>query len=133
MIEKLIYDVESYEIRGACMEVYKVMGNGFLEAVYQECLEIEFAKRGVPFESQKPLTLIYNGTRLKQTYKPDFICYGKIIVEIKAVSKDSPEHRAQVTNYLKATGFQLGLIVNFGHYPLIEWIRISNIKGHHPS
>lgn len=126
--EKLIYEPESYAIRGACMEVYKVMGNGFLEAVYQECLEIELAKCGIPFEAQKKLTLMYNGRVLKQTYIPDFICYGKIILEIKAVSRTTPEHRAQVTNCLKATGYQLGLLANFGHYPLLEWVRLPNIK-----
>jgi GxxExxY protein len=130
MSEKLIYEPESYTIRGACMEVYKVMGNGFLEAVYQECLEMELAKCGIPFEAQKRVTLVYNGRTLKQTYVPDFICYDKIVLEIKAVSRTTPEHRAQVTNWLKATGFQLGLLANFGHYPLLEWARLPNIKDY---
>lgn len=106
----------------------KVMGNGFLEAVYQECLEIELGKCGIPFEAQKKLTLMYNGRILKQTYVPDFICYDKIVLEIKPVSRSALEHRAQVTNCLKATGYQLGLLANFGHYPLLEWVRLPNIK-----
>jgi GxxExxY protein len=92
------------------MEVYRTMGNGFLEAVYQECLDLEFRKRGIAFESQKTLTLSYHGQRLKQIYKPDFVCYEKIIVEIKAIRKLADEHRAQVVNYLKATGYELGIL-----------------------
>ncbi len=129
MSEKLIYEEESYSIKGACMEVYKTMGNGFLELVYQECLEIEFQKRGIPFVPQKPLTLTYQGQILKRTYQPDFVCFDKIIVEIKAVSKLSPENYAQVMNYLKATDYQLGLLFNFGHYPLLQQERIPNITG----
>src|SRR5689334_8852892 len=117
MGDKLIYEEESYAIRGACMEVYKTMGNGFLEAVYQECLEIELAKIAIPFAAQKRLTLFYNGRALKQAYIPDFVCFDKIILEIKAVTKTSADHRAQVMNCLKATGFQLGLLANFGHFP----------------
>ncbi|MFN8001092.1 MAG: GxxExxY protein [Acidobacteriota bacterium] len=129
MSERLIYEEESYSIKGACMEVYKTMGNGFLELVYQECLEIEFQKRGIPFVPQKPLTLNYQGQVLKRTYQPDFVCFDKIIVEIKAVSKLSPENYAQVMNYLKATDYQLGLLFNFGHYPLLQQERIPNITG----
>src|SRR3972149_1277110 len=80
---------------GACFNVYKAMGCGFLENVYQECLEIEFEDQGIPFESYKELKLIYRDKQLKQTYKPDFVCYDKIIVEIKAVSNLVDEHEAQ--------------------------------------
>lgn len=125
----LIYPDESYAIRGACMDVYKILGNGFLEAVYQECLEIEFKRRQIPYVAQKILRLTYEGQTLRQTYKPDFVCYDKIIVEIKAISKLLDEHQAQGMNYLKATGFKLCLLVNFGHYPLAEIIRIANSKG----
>jgi GxxExxY protein len=114
---KIEYEAETYAIRGAIFEVYREMGCGFLEAVYQECLEREFHNRKILFEAQKELQLKYKGTALKQIYKPDFICYGKIIVELKAVKDVNPEHRAQVFNYLKATGLRLGLLVNFGHYP----------------
>ncbi len=129
MNEKLIYEEESYAIKGACMEVYKTLGNGFLEPVYQECTEIEFAKQGLLFVAQQPLQLTYQGRTLKQIYKPDFICCGKIIVELKAVSTLTAEHKAQVTNYLKATNFQLGLLFNFGHYPLLEQVRIAHIAN----
>jgi len=128
-LKNLIYRDECYVINGACMEVYKHLGHGFLESVYQECLEIEFRRRSIPFSSQKPLRLCYQGQVLKQTYKPDFICYDKIIVELKAISKLSDEHTAQVMNYLKSTGYQLGILYNFGHYPLLEIIRIPNIKS----
>ena len=132
-LEDLIYRQEAYDITGACMEVYRTLGNGFLEMVYQECLEIELGKRAIPFLAQRPLALTYHGRLLQQTYKPDFICYDKIIVEIKAVSKLTGEHRAQVMNYLKATGYQLGILYNFGHYPLLETIRIPNIKDRNPA
>lgn len=120
----LKFEEESYRIRGAIFEVYREMGCGFLEAVYQECLEREFAKQGIPFVAQQDLVLQYKGERLAQTYKPDFICYERIIVELKALKELGNEHRAQVHNYLKATGFELGLLVNFGHYPKAEIERI---------
>jgi len=93
-----LYKDESYLIRGACFEVYKEKGNGFLESVYQECLEKELARQDIPFEAQVPLNLFYKGDPLKQGYMPDFICFGKIIVEIKAVKKLADEHRAQLIN-----------------------------------
>jgi len=117
---ELIFEQESYKIRGACYEVYKSKGHGFLEAVFQECLAIEFELSGTPFVEKPTLKLNYKGRELKQGYIPDFICYGKIIVEIKAVNTIADEHRAQIINYLKATGMQLGLLVNFGAYPKVE-------------
>ncbi len=105
------------QFRGAIFEVYREMGCGFLEAVYQECLEYELARRGIPFVAQPELWLNYKGEQLRQTYKPDFICFNKIIVELKAVTEVKPEHQAQVINYLKATGIRLGLLVNFGAKP----------------
>lgn len=113
----LLYKDEAYAIQGAVFEVYHEMGAGFLEAVYQECLAREFRLRGVPFVAQQELALSYKGEPLEQTYRPDFICYDAIIVELKAVKETAPEHQAQVFNYLKATGLRLGLLVNFGHYP----------------
>jgi GxxExxY protein len=100
------------------------MGCGFLEGVYQECLEKEFNLKNIEFTSQVELKLLYKGNMLKQTYRPDFICYNKIILELKAVKELSPEHRAQLINYLKATGYKLGLLVNFGHYPKVQIERI---------
>ena len=115
---------ESYAILGACFEVYKEKGCGFLEPVYQECLEIELAFRKVPFKAQPKLGLTYRDQLLTQSYEPDFICYDKIIIELKAVSELTDKHRAQVHNYLKATDMRLGLLVNFGHYPGLEHERI---------
>ena len=114
---EIIYKKESFEIQGALFAVYQEMGCGFLEAVYHECLAYELAERQVPYESQKKLVLFYKDIELKQKYVPDFICYGKIIIELKAVKLLMNEHKAQVFNYLKTTGFRLGLLANFGHYP----------------
>jgi GxxExxY protein len=112
---ELIYRDEAYRIVGACFEVYKEKGCGFLEPVYQECLEIEFRLQGIPFVAQRNVELAYKGEPLKHTYTPDFVCFNEVIVEIKAVSALADEHRAQVINYLHATGMELGLLVNFGH------------------
>ena len=116
-MKKLLLENESYAIRGAVFEVYREMGCGFLEAVYQECMERELTQQGIPFEAQKKLSLLYKGQPLKQDYKPDLVCHGKIIVELKAVKVVAPEHRAQLLNYLKATGIRVGFLVNFGSYP----------------
>lgn len=124
--ERIVFKEESYKIMGACFEVYKEKGHGFLEAVYQECLAIELGKQQVPFEEKPQIRLEYKGRPLRQEYEPDFLCYGEILLEIKAVKKLGDEHRAQVINYLKATGKQLGLLVNFGHYPKIEHERFVN-------
>jgi GxxExxY protein len=121
---EIVYKDESYLIVGACFEVYNEKGCGFLEGVYQECLEIDLGLQGIPFQVQKELALDYKGRPLRLVYKPDLICFDKIIVELKAVSKLTDEHRAQVHNYLKATGMQLGLLVNFGHYPKLDYERI---------
>ena len=106
------------------MEVYNHLGHGFLEAVYQEALEKEFIARRIPYEREKELTIEYKGEVLKQTYKADFVCYGKIIVELKAVSVLDDCHRSQVYNYLHATGFRLGLLMNFGYSEGLEYERI---------
>ena len=124
-MSKLLFEEETYRIRGACFEVYKEKGCGFLEAVYQECLEIEMAHQGIPFVAQQEIALTYRGQTLRQAYKADFVCFGKIIVELKAVSALADEHRAQVLNYLHATGMRLGLLVNFGHHPGIECERFT--------
>ena len=121
---EIVYKEESYKIMGACFEVYKEKGCGFVEPVYQECLAIEFQLQGILFVPQKELTLTYKDHLLESKYKPDFICWDKIIVELKAVSQLADEHRAQVHNYLKATGYKLGLLVNFGYYPKLEYERI---------
>ncbi len=122
--EKIFFKDECYRIQGAIFDVYKEMGCGFLEAVYQECLEKELAMRDIPFVSQPELGLIYKGKKLSQKYRPDMICYDQIIIELKAVKEISPIHKAQLMNYLKATKLKLGLLVNFNHSPKVEIIRI---------
>ena len=121
----IIYQEESYAIQGAIFAVYKEMGSGFLEAVYQECLERELKARGIPFKSQAEIQIFYNGVPLRQTYRADMVCYDKIILELKAVRNLLPEHSAQLQNYLRATGMRLGLLVNFGHFPKAEIVRIA--------
>ena len=121
---EFIHGNETHALLGACFEVFKDKGCGFLEAVFQECLELELHDRDIPFKMQPQLRLSYKGRMLKQTYQPDFICYNKVILEIKAVSKLADEHRAQLHNYLKATGLRVGMLVNFGHFPLVEHERI---------
>ncbi len=121
---EIVYKEESYRIIGACFEVYKEMGCGFVEPVYQECLELELAIQELPFKPQAALRLSYKGRRLKRKYTPDFILFEEIVLESKAVKELADKHRAQVHNYLKATGFRLGLLVNFGHYPKVEYERI---------
>ncbi|MBO7351259.1 MAG: GxxExxY protein [Acetobacter sp.] len=120
----IVYSKESYDIIGAAFEVYNQLGHGFLEAVYQEALEIELKKRGIPFEREKDIKIYYQGTALKQSYRADFVCYDKIIVELKAVSYLDDTHHAQVYNYLKATGYKLGILLNFGCSEGLERDRI---------
>jgi GxxExxY protein len=122
----ILYREESYRIIGACFEVYKEKGCGFLEAVYQECLAMEFASQNISFVAQARLRLAYKGRSLDQVYESDFLCFDQIIVEIKAVKNLADEHRAQIINYLKATDKPLGLLVNFGHHPKIEHERFVN-------
>jgi len=129
---ELIYKDESYAIIGACMAVYKEKGCGFLEPVYHECLEIGLELQGIPFQSKAPQTLQYRGRNLVQTFTPDFVCYDKIIGEIKAVSALADEHRAQLLNYLSATGCKLGFLVNLGHYPRMEYERLLS-RNHEPA
>jgi GxxExxY protein len=122
---EIIYKDESFQIVGACFEVYNDKGCGFHEQVYQECLGIEFRLRGIPASPKQRLQLEYKGHPLEQRYEPDVICFGKIIVELKALSHLTEEHHAQVMNYLKATGFKLGVLINFGHHPRLEYHRIA--------
>ncbi len=114
---EILYREECYQIQGAVFEVYREMGCGFLEAVYQECLGKELLKRGIPFVAQQELRLCYKGELLRQTYIPDFICHESIILELKALALTTGEHKAQVMNYLKATKMRLGLLTNFGCHP----------------
>ncbi len=110
----LIYKQEAYKIIGACMTVHNVLGCGFLEAVYAEALEIEFKEHNIPYNREVPLSIEYKGQILNKNYVADFICYNKIIVELKAVNYLESVHESQVLNYLKATGYKLGILINFG-------------------
>lgn len=120
----IVYAQESYKIVGAAFEVYNKMGHGFLEAVYQECLELEFKKRGIPYEREKDIKIYYDGHELKQSYRADFVCYDKIIVELKAVSALDDAHHAQIYNYLHTTNMKLGILLNFGCSDSLEKDRI---------
>lgn len=124
---------ETYRIIGACFEVYKEKGCGFLEPVYQECVEIEFDLQRLPFVAKESLRLEYKGHPLRHTYEPDFVCFGKVVVELKAVSALADEHRAQLLNYLNVTGLHVGLLVNFGHFPKLEYERIVNTRKATPT
>ncbi|MBN2376032.1 MAG: GxxExxY protein [Sedimentisphaerales bacterium] len=126
-ISELIYKDEVYCIVGAAMNVSSELGSGFLEAVYQEALEMEFADCNMPFEPQKRIRISYKNRMLKREYIADFLCYDKIIVEIKAIKSITGIEESQLLNYLKATKLPLGLIINFGH-PKMEWKRYANTK-----
>ena len=114
----IIFQEESYNIIRACISVHKELGCGFLEAVYQEALAIEFRNYGIPFNQEISLDIYFRNIKLNKKYKVDFICYDKIILELKAISKIATEHEAQLLNYLKATGLKLGILINFGQISL---------------
>ncbi len=119
----LIFKEECFAIVGAAIEVHQELGCGFLEAVYQETLEIELNDRRISFDSQAPLQIHYKGHLLGKEYIPDLICYGEIIVELKALDKLTTKERSQVLNYLKASEFKLGVLINFGSTGKLEWER----------
>ena len=116
----LRYEHETYQIIGAAMKVHRVLGPGFTEKVYQEALAIEFTEQGIPFEREKEIHASYKGVVLEGTYIPDFICYDKIIVELKAVKELDDVHRSQAINYAKVAGFKLSLLINFGESSLVK-------------
>jgi GxxExxY protein len=117
-MSEFLYKSETYAIIGAMMEVHKVLGSGFFEIVYQESLSIEFTKRNIPFSEQPKIDIFYKGEKLSKFYVPDFICFDKIVVEIKALSELNTEHEAQLLNGLKATGLKIGILANFGETSL---------------
>lgn len=121
----LIYPDESRKIIGALMEVHKRLGVGLMERVYQESLELELQYQKIPFEREKRFELLYRGKRIDAFYIADFVCYDKIIVELKAVSELTDVHKAQVRNYLGITGFKLGILVNFNEL-YMKPVRILN-------
>jgi GxxExxY protein len=120
---ELIYKDEVYAIAGAAIEVHRILGSGFLEAVYQEAMEIECSVRKIPFVSQQILQIQYKQHTLKKEYIADMVCFEKIIVEFKAFDKLTGREESQVINYLKATGYKVGVLINFGSHPKLEWKR----------
>ena len=123
MEDRILFKEESYKIIGAAMEVHKVLGCGFTETVYQEALELEFQLCDIPYVREKNFQITYKGQILEKEFRPDFVCFDEIIVELKAVSDFTDEHYAQVYNYLKACQMDLGLLINFGKKSL-EYKRI---------
>ena len=116
----MIYPNESYEIIGAAMKVHSIMGPGFTEKVYQEALALEFQERNIPFKREVEIHASYKGITLAGTFVPDFICYDKIIVELKAVKELDDVHRSQAINYAKIAGLNLSLLINFGEKSLVK-------------
>jgi len=123
-MSQLLYKDECYRIMGACFEVYKELGCGLKEPVYHEALQEEFRIQGLPAIHEPTYEISYKGKLLKSTFEPDFVCFGEIVVELKSVKELSQAHEAQVQNYLRAGKMKLGILVNFGHYPKIDWKRI---------
>jgi GxxExxY protein len=123
-------DPQTYAIIGAAMEVHRQLGNGFLEAVYQEALAKELKLRNIPFEREVELAISYKGEPLISKYRADFICFGEVILELKAASRLTSADEAQVINYLKATGFHRALLINFGT-PSLQYER--KVLGYTPS
>jgi GxxExxY protein len=119
----LILKAEAFAIIGAAIEVHRVLGSGFLEPVYQEAMEIESTSRILPFVSQKVLRIDYKGCLLKKEYIADLVYYNQIIVELKALDKLTGREESQILNYLKATKMKIGLLINFGSSPKLEWKR----------
>lgn len=122
-------DTQTYEITGAAMHVHNALGTGFLESVYQEALEIEFQVRGIPFKQEKPLPIAYRGKDLKTCFKADFLCFGYVIVELKALQQLSGTETSQVINYLKAPQLQKGLLINFGTEKLQYKRLVFNLRS----
>jgi len=125
----LLYKDESFKIIGACFEVYNQKGFGFTEPIYQECLAFELAIQRIPFVAQPEIPHSYKGNQLTQYFKPDFICYERIVIELKSVTAIADAHRAQTLNYLNALGLELGILVNFGQYPKLGYERLANTRG----
>ena len=131
-IDKIVYKEESFKIIGACMKVHRLLGAGFLEAVYEEALEKEFKIQNIPFKKQVKLELFYDNQKLQKHYRADFVCYDTIILEIKAVAQIPIAFNAQLKNYLKCTKMELGMLINFGT-PSLTYKRILNSNTSHNS
>ena len=123
-----LYKEETYKIIGAAMKVHSTLGCGFTEKVYQDALEVELQKQGIPYLREPRLHVSYEGIILATTFEPDFICYEKIILELKAVRDIEDMHRAQVMNYAKVGGFKVALLLNFGDV-LLQHERFANFDN----
>ena len=121
-------DPRTYAILGAAMEVHRNQGPGFLESVYQEAMTVELESRGIPFRREVELPVIYKGHQLKTTFRADFICFEGVILELKSIARLGTTEEAQILNYLKATGYEVGLLVNFGE-PRLTYQRFANTKS----
>ncbi len=128
----LLYKEEVYAIVGAAMDVYNDLGPGFLESVYQEAMQLELDVRKISSKASQEIHIKYKGKELKKFYIADFVCYDKIIVEIKAIDKLTLRDEGQLINYLKATGLNVGVLINFGHYPTLDWKRLVFTKDFNP-
>jgi GxxExxY protein len=123
-MEELLFRNEVYEIIGCAIEVHRILGSGFLEAVYQEALEFELRQKEIPYTANKPLVVTYKGIRLRKEFVADFVCKDIILLEIKALDGLTGREEAQVINHLKVSNFRIGLLINFGSIRKLEWKRI---------
>lgn len=123
IVADLLLKDEVYAVIGAAMAVHGELGSGFAEAIYQESMEIELQLRGIPFLPQAPLRISYKGRVLEKFYVADLVCFGSVLVEIKALSQMSGTEESQILNYLKATGLRVGLLINFGDQGRLDWHR----------
>ena len=123
-MSELLFKDEVFRIVGSAIEVYNELKSGFLESVYQEAMEIELRSRDIDFQAQVPLRISYKGQVLKKALIADLICFGAVLVELKAVEKTTPKDEAQVLNYLRATGLRVGLLINFGDAGRLDWSRL---------
>ena len=124
----ILFEIETAKILKACMNVFNELGNGFLEKVYQEALELEFQLMKIPYKRETKIEIFYKEQKLNQTYYADFLCYNEIIVELKSISKLVNANKAQVLNYLHGTKKSVGLLINFGEASL-KWERLTVLKN----
>lgn len=123
-VESLLLSEEVYRVVGCAFKVHNTLGSGFLESVYQDALEVEFERAGVEFVHKPALKIFYDGVELKSTFQPDVVCFGSVILELKAVNCLSKLHEIQLINYLKGTGYKVGVLLNFGSFSKLEWRRL---------
>ena len=123
-MSELILKKEVYAVVGAAIDVHRELGPGFLESIYQEAMEIELQAKDIPFVAQQPIAVQYKGVTLKKQFFADLVCFEQIIVEIKALAHLSGTEHAQLLNYLKGTGFPIGILINFGSHGKLEWKRL---------